>query len=333
MSWMDSWSRPSKQTQFPPPLYLTAGGSEVPYCHTCGRVISTRRGQSSAANISPVKYCSERCRRTKPGKIDAQVEDAFVALLHGDAQPYRLKYAVAVEEPLQETGKIKKSKGDPRTIVWCSEVEALVFGSRFDPEKTAGRKKNRTPRGVPDVGEWKSVDMEDKPLEAEDGFDDSNDSDELEDLGGVNLSANPEVDRDHVYFGAGRRRPSQSKAEVNGSIGGEKGWAEKIEETDEMLQKRREGQKRAEEKEIVRRAARRGVAFGFVVDEAHAVRTEVGRHKKGAKQRKLLDESTEETVGKNQSRRKCEAVITKTAVVVEPTFAKGDWGVRWREET
>ena len=65
MSWMDSWSRPTKvhvslegrpsidqrkvilifvqHAATPPPLYLTPGGEAIPYCHTCGRVISKHR--------------------------------------------------------------------------------------------------------------------------------------------------------------------------------------------------------------------------------------------------------------------------------------------------
>jgi hypothetical protein len=39
MSWMDSWSRPGKHAAVPPPFYLTQG-DDVPYCRTCGRVIS-----------------------------------------------------------------------------------------------------------------------------------------------------------------------------------------------------------------------------------------------------------------------------------------------------
>lgn len=40
MSWMDSWSRPSKSQATPPPLYLLPGGEATPYCRSCGRVIS-----------------------------------------------------------------------------------------------------------------------------------------------------------------------------------------------------------------------------------------------------------------------------------------------------
>ena len=39
MSWMDSWSRPSKSQATPAPYYLLPGGESTPYCKTCGRVI------------------------------------------------------------------------------------------------------------------------------------------------------------------------------------------------------------------------------------------------------------------------------------------------------
>lgn len=114
-----------------------------------------------------------------------------------------------------------------------------------------------------------------------------------EEVGGVSLKENT-----YKAF-AGKQRPPQEKAEVNGSIGGEKGLAEKIEETPEMLARRREGQRRAEEAEMVKAAARRGVVFGFQVSESG-------------------------------EKRKCEAVML--GKVVEPSFAKGDWSVRWRED-
>ena len=100
-----------------------------------------------------------------------------------------------------------------------------------------------------------------------------------------------------------RTRPAQDVSEVNGGVGGEKGWAERIEENEEMLQKRMEGQQKAHERELVRCAARRGVAFGFVVKA---------------------------TPGELEERQKCEAVMQ--GKVVEPSFAKGEWSIRWREK-
>ena len=57
------------------------------------------------------------------------------------------------------------------------------------------------------------------------------------------------------------------------------------------------GMQKAKEREMVRRAARRGVAFGFGMEEG--------------------------------KRRRVEAV--QRGRVVESSFAKGEWGVRWRE--
>lgn len=256
-----------------------------------------------------------------------------MAVLEGDVEGWKEKYDVEAGSDGGEMEKMKKGrvKGERRVIAWCGEVETLVFGSRVEPGKTAGRRRNRAPRGLVETGEWRSVDMEERLEEDVEGVSemDSYDSDDLaEEMRGVQLSGQ-EVDRDHIYFGAGKRRPSQSKAEVNGSVGGEKGWAEKIEETEEMAKKRLEGQRRAEEKELVKRAARRGVVFGFLgaSDEKRGVVSSVGKRKKG--DRKSMEEVVE---GDVEVRRKCEAVVTKAAVVVEPSFVKGDWGIRWREE-
>lgn len=58
------------------------------------------------------------------------------------------------------------------------------------------------------------------------------------------------------------------------------------------------GMQKAKEREMVRRAARRGVAFGFEMEEG-------------------------------KKRRRVEAV--QWGRVVESSFAKGEWGVRWKE--
>lgn len=65
---------------------------------------------------------------------------------------------------------------------------------------------------------------------------------------------------------------------------------------------RREGMQKARRREMVRQAARRGVAFGFLV----------------------ADDG-----GKGRMKRRVEAV--QGGRVVESSFAKGEWGVRWRE--
>lgn len=205
----------------------------------------------------------------------------------------------------------KPKKGDPRKIVKLSEVEIAVFGDRADPEKVYGRQKNRARRGVPDADEWTSVDMlDEKPSNhashEEEDFNDARSFTDgsIEDLiGGVDIN-------DHV-------RPLQNASDVNFSVGGERGWGEKIAETPEMLQKRREGQKRADEKELVKKAARRAVVFGVWVEHE-------AKEGKGRREHKAREEEPQKV------RRKCEALMN--GQVVEPSFAKGDWSFRWRED-
>ncbi|KAF2765049.1 hypothetical protein EJ03DRAFT_369917 [Teratosphaeria nubilosa] len=306
MSWMDSWSRPSKSQATPAPYYLTHGDS-VPYCHTCGRVIGERRAKNSKSAATEVKYCSDRCKKNKSnnavGSLDRRIEDALITLLSGQSvRPPPSNGAIEEEDhetkPIEFKAKQQGRKGDPRVIIQLSELETAVFGDRSDPEKTYGRRKNRRARLIKETGEWKSVDMIDQPssssitIENDDGNDTAGSltdgsADEDAMSGGVSLlSIN-----DHV-------RAPQDHSEINFSAGGgERGWAEKIEETPEMLAKRREGQKRAEEKECVKQVARRAVVYG---------------------------------VGDGRLRRKCEALMN--GIIVEPSFAKGDWEIRFRED-
>lgn len=315
MSWMDSWSRPSKSQATPPPLYLTIGDT-VPYCHSCGRVIGDRKKHAG----QEVKYCSARCRNNKPRAIDRRIEAVFAALLDGTT-PESLKDKDSEFEedsgPVQRSskefhekgrGKKKKAvKGDPRIIVECATVEEIVFAREKDPTKVFGRRKNRAARGVVEEGEWKSVDMVDDPqntttqpsaptMSGDERHTSDAESEGSTDItGGISLTRK-DTNEPAYGFGAGKIRPPQEMSDINGGIGGEKGRAERIHETEEMKAKRKEGERKAEEKEMVKRAARRGVAFGF---------------------------------GSGEDTRKCEAVMK--GVVVESSFAKGEWGIRWRE--
>lgn len=358
---MDSWSRPNKHAATPPPLYLTVGDA-VPYCHSCGRVISERR---KTHGNSEVKYCSARCRNNKPGSIDRKIEATFAALLEG-ASPEQFQAQNAQDEEGNERDtkntdnkdakhhkkKPSKSiKGDHRPIIECQTVQDIVFPHEKDPEKIYGRRKNRKPRFVVEKPEdWRSVDMVDYPVQppcttstsatpqtqditTSDSEDSFSDSDSPSASGGIALEPTdlPDtIELGNTYgYGSGKVRPPQSQNDVNGSVGGEKGWAERIDETDDMKAKRREGQKRADEREMVRRAARRGCAFGFVVEVREDDAAVTGKGKKNGKSKAAKTDDEEESK-KGEERKKCEAVMK--GVVVEPSFAKGEWGIRWREK-
>ena len=216
-------------------------------------------------------------------------------------------------EKKQKKKGAKVVKGDHRIIVECGTAEQVVFQREKDPEKVYGRRKNRKARFVVEKPEdWRSVDMVDSPqrsapLDGADSSSEENASDsEAEYDGGVVLESADSRPDDHALgdtveygYGGGKVRPPQQVNDVNGSVGGEKGWAERIEETDDMKAKRREGQRRANEREMVRKAARRACAFGLTIEG-------------------------------EAEKRKCEAVMK--GAVVEASFAKGEWGIRWREK-
>ena len=270
----------------------------------------SRKTQSGNA---VVKYCSDRCRHKKPGSIDRKIEDTFVALLEGKDADARNGDGDAAGP----TSKVRRkvAKGDGRVLVECGTVEELVFGSRHDPEKVFGRRKNRATRALAiDDGDWKSVDMEDT-----DGNTDGSLEDRDDESGGVQVEGQRNTVGPTI-------RPPQMASDVNGSVGGERGWAERKEETAEELEKRKAGQRRVEEREMVRRAGRRACAFGLrMMGTLDAAREDVPKGK--SRRDKGQDVNSQPNV--LERRRKCEAVMS--GAVVEASFAKGDWAIRWRE--
>ena len=75
------------------------------------------------------------------------------------------------------------------------------------------------------------------------------------------------------------------------------------------LDPRKRGMQRARHREMVRQAARRGVAFGFNVHT----------------------DDTERTTTDNQEVRK-KVLAVQNGETVDPSFAKGEWGVKWLDK-
>jgi hypothetical protein len=260
-----------------------------------------------------VKYCSDRCRHNKPGPVDRKIENTFVSLLESEEADTVNGDVHATKSPSSPSKPRRKAvKGDRRILVMCGAVEELVFGLHHDPEKVFGRRKNRASRALATAdGEWKSVDMEDTDGSLEDRDSESS---------GVRVK-NPKSTVGPVI------RPPQTASEVNGSIGGEKGWAERKEETLEDVEKRKAGQRRAEAREMVRRAARRACAFGLKVNAPPNSAGDGVSTSRRTSSRAQRDEVNDADAC--EQLRKCKAVMSGT--VVEASFAKGDWAIRWRE--
>lgn len=311
MSWMDSWSRPKKHQPTPPPFYFLPDAQKYKFCKTCGRAISHRKEAQT-----DIAYCSSKCRAHKPREVDREIEGVFIELLNGrdptgdeqtDAPMNGGEEREATKRKKGNKGKKEsaggkggRKKGETRILVECEEVEKIMFEREEDPDKTFGRKKNRFSRVLkePEVEEEapRSRIFDSPPLYSEDEDEAAaptilKEGDDAAQLASLSVRSGT------------RQRLPQYMSEVNGGIGGEKGVKERIVEDEDMLEKRREGQKRAEQRERVRCAARRLVAFGYA-----------GQDEKGDGERRVF----------------CEAVMKGD--VVEASFAKGVWGIRWREE-
>ena len=107
------------------------------------------------------------------------VEKALVALLEGHEPPPPFVKSTTTgsdaanaendESKTKPIPKPQRKKGETRVLLPLSVLEEAVFGSRSDPERAFGRRKNRAFRGVREDGEWRSVDMEDDDSEDGDG--------------------------------------------------------------------------------------------------------------------------------------------------------------------
>lgn len=298
---MDSWSRPSKSQATPVPFYLLPGGASTPYCHSCGRVIGSRKKTASAASAGmPARYCSSRCRARKPGKRDRLIEETFVRFLSGaETAP-----SVPAEEGTRQGSRPRKAKGDPRILVSCRTVEDAVFGHG---RATAPPRSPSSSGG----GDYTSVHARQEAAEERDAPGTQDSMVNGDSLPADTLAGSASAQSEDPDPGAHQTPSEGGGVEEDVPDGAKNAVGDSA-----VTEKRRQGQLRAQEREMVRCAARRGVVFGFLmpVPEGSMGRTNHGRQPDAAE---------------GGERRLCEAVMA--GKVVEPSFAKGDWGIRWRE--
>ncbi|KAK5021300.1 hypothetical protein LTS07_011139 [Exophiala sideris] len=289
MSWMDSWSRPGKRSAVPPPFYLTQGENAA-YCQSCGRVMNSRKVQKDQNKV--IKYCSDGCRHHRPGPLDRKVERRIVALLNDEP-----------ESGIEKTAaKSKLVKGDRRAVVTMDEIEEIMFGSKADETKA---------EDTDSVGS------------AAAGLSDTSDVE--------STIANPNHQAS-APDNAGEPKsrdtsPGLAVSDTNDSLDDETGHVGPPLSESEKLKRMQEGNRRVEHREMVRKAARRLIVFGFLQKAPQGrdkgpKRSEKRSNKAG---KPVVDEST------GPHLRKCEALMNGS--VVEPSYAKGNWAIRWREET
>ncbi|MCJ1338338.1 hypothetical protein MMC09_003625 [Bachmanniomyces sp. S44760] len=252
---------------------------------------------------TPPKYCSDKCRRQKPSQsrsgIERKIEDTFVKCLDS------------------KDGKRGKEEGGK--IVLCSEVEDLVFGAK--EERSSGYHQSRGDGSLEGhIDMDVNVDVDESHHDRvphkdhEESFSSSSEAEaeaELEE-GGVLLpvmapSTVTTTNNSTPTPTPRTTTPTQTPSHPSPSLS----------------DPQQKGQRLAHQRELVRQAARRGIAFGFIISHHHRREEGNGDEGKGKKSRE-----NEQAQGHKQ-RKKVEAV--QKGKVVESSFAKGEWGVRWRD--
>jgi hypothetical protein len=113
-----------------------ASERETRTCARCGRDFAWRRKWKSS--WATVRYCSERCRRTRPGRTDLALEDAIRSLLaarHGTICPSEAARAVAADS---WRALMERTRMAGRRLAARGEVVVLQGGRKVDPSSALG---------------------------------------------------------------------------------------------------------------------------------------------------------------------------------------------------
>ena len=232
-------------------------------------------------------------------------------------------------------------KGDARVVVMCSAVEEALFGEQRALEKDQKEFVKGKSFEVDATIEG-AVDGETE-MEGGDAVGADEGTAKVEEYGRTGMQSGfySEEINDELAdsarlpgYGAGDCPTQALDAKPESIVTGGSHAETEASEGLKLTARRLRGQRRAHEREIVRRAGRRGVVFGFTTsadDEPVCKEISVaGKPPRGRNQKRAVEETEGDGGGtQTESRRRCEAVID--GIVVEPSFAKGEWGVRWRE--
>lgn len=255
----------------------------------------------SKADPTVKLYCSVKCRNHRWGDLDRRIETAFVHFLYDRIQAPSITSASKIK---CKKHKYKPKIKDAENIVLCSTVERFVFGENESNLSVNPRQPKKS---------TSDCESEEYPLK-DPGYDVES-----------NSSLSDGTDRTLPALGSGvplKSANSYEKLKVSSGNGSEH-------YLQEQRDKAKLGMIKAEQKEIVKRAARRGCVFGFALaaNPADTLTSSNGDNIKMLAENKLKPNFDNDAI---DVRRKCEAV--SNGRVVEPSFAKGNWGIRWRED-
>ena len=117
---------------------MNQGEAPTKVCASCGRTFAWRKKWERSWD--QVRYCSDQCRREKPGKLDAALEAAILELLAmrdrgASICPSEAARAVAPEgwKPLME-----RTRRAARRLARENKLEITQGGSAVDPDRFKG---------------------------------------------------------------------------------------------------------------------------------------------------------------------------------------------------
>ncbi len=108
------------------------------WCASCGRRIAWRRRW--AASWEQIRYCSARCRRARPGRLDRELEATLRELLAARPRgasvcPSEVARAVRPEAWRE---LMERTRSAARRLVAAGEVEICQGGRAVDPSTARG---------------------------------------------------------------------------------------------------------------------------------------------------------------------------------------------------
>ena len=108
-------------------------------CVTCGRTIDWRRRWARVWH--EIRFCSDACRRSRPGEIDRELETTILGLLQQRARGATICPSEAARRLAGDDGwrpLMERTRRAARRLAAAGRVEITQRGHPVDPSKAKG---------------------------------------------------------------------------------------------------------------------------------------------------------------------------------------------------
>lgn len=119
-------------------------------CQRCGRRMEWRR--KWARDWNEVRYCSDRCRRSRVSDVDRRLEQAILDLLQARARnaticPSEAAQVIAGDDEQAWRALMEPARSAARRLVAAGRVEIVQNGRPVDPSTARGPIRVRSATG------------------------------------------------------------------------------------------------------------------------------------------------------------------------------------------